>query len=188
MGTEKAAAVTLFFPPTDLFPLPFPPTDLFLAAWRDDPALRATESDNTPAVSSPGGQGGVANGLPAAERRSPLIVIAFRGSKKASDYFVTDLSPRFAPLHTRAAPKPKLAQANGPEPEPISGQQLDLAFGPDSDTRPDPALDPDSDTRPDPDLGPDSDPMSWLWTDESEARLLPVLANSERPCVTVGVW
>lgn len=166
MGTEKAAAVTLFFPPSDLF----------LDAWRDDPALRATESDNTPAVSSPGGQGGVADGLPAAERRSPLIVIAFRGSKKASDYFVTDLSPRFAPLHTRAAPKPKRTQANGPEPEPISGQQSDLAFGPDSDTRPDPAL------------SPDSDPMSWLWTDESEARLLPVLANSERPCVTVGVW
>jgi hypothetical protein len=28
----------------------------------------------------------------------PLIVVAFRGSKAASDYFVTDASPRFVPL------------------------------------------------------------------------------------------
>jgi len=92
----------------------------------------------------------------------PLITVAFRGSKTLQDYLITDASPSFLPL-----PLGEL------------GEQLGL-----SSPTPSAAVEDEGASQPlrNQEGGPQSE------ADTSDARLLPFLASSQQPCVTLGCW
>lgn len=159
VGMEKAVSVSVFFPPDDVVATgsiekDFVGTDEYASSRASDECIQerrvCTPSDQAPNV-------------------PPLIVVSFRGSKRAADYFVTDLSPRFIPL---SLPKSRCAVPFG---------------GPDGDklTRVDQVNGVDVMTTPD---GAHGGHAPEVFADESEARLLPMLAHSKRPCATLGLW
>jgi hypothetical protein len=124
------------------------------------------------------------------DEAEPIVAVAFRGSKGAQDYYITDANPFLVPLpHTGggtdgASPRAGSDRSDRRS-EPSPGGRL-IAAG---DAPPPPAADRSgSGVSSDGAFPVLADYLPTACVDESSARFMPLLTHHPHPCITLGAW